>query len=167
LLYWKPNGNHVKLSKDRRSAKLKISSGAVLSDRTFSEGIHRWCIRVISAAEQGCRYIGVSNSTDIDFDHNFQSGASGHRAAWDGSCGNVYFDINTYQSFICSTWTTGDSVEVELECEKSIRFFKNTQKIFELDVSHLKKVQWTPAVGFGYTPGQIVTFCNYRCLTQG
>jgi len=168
MFTWERRGPSVKVSEDKLTAVLAppknmSSSGSALANRSFSSGKIRWCVHVNVGHQRGCRYIGVVDSSTIDLSLNLQSGGSGHRVAWDGSCSSVYFDIVGYKNFPSSVWTTGDSVQVEMDCNKKrIKFFLNNQKVNTIDVSGVAgKPQWIPVIGFGSAEGQSVTLCSF------
>jgi hypothetical protein len=167
-IHWsnEPLSPYVELSDDLGTARLKGNhSGSVLVNRSFNSGKHAICFYIVRAAERGCRYIGVVNERSISLDSNLQYGGAGHRVAWDGSCAKIYYDINTYRSFNCSEWTTGDYVHVVVDCDNNtISFWKNEK--FERSVTVEKKnktenTTWTPVLGFGETMSQTVSICSY------
>jgi len=157
---WGNHGKTVAVNGDT-AVLLSQESGSAIANKSFSSGIHRWCIHVDNGHQYGCRYLGVVNSTNIILNNNLQNGASSHRVAWDGSCSSIYFDINGYKSIPVGAWTTGNSVQVEADCvNKKISFFLDGKLKHAVDVSELGPQVWTPVVGFGSTKGQSVTICS-------
>ena len=72
--------------------------------------------------QSGCKYIGVVNSTNLSKKHlnsNLQSGCSGRRIAWDGSCSDIYHDIDGWGSTgIDRVYRTGDVVGVFVDTDE-------------------------------------------------
>jgi len=169
-LYWHLKGDKVMLSPDNRTAtfnpdEIGLDSGSVLANRSFDiKGKHAVCIYVNHADKSvgGCRYIGVVDSTTVGLNSNLQVGASGHRVAWDGFCSKIYTDIQGYNFIVASSWVTGDSIQLVIDCdEKEISFYKNNLFIATVSVKDLGYKAWTPVIGFGTIAGQSFTLCSY------
>ena len=89
---------------------------------------------------------------------NLQNGCSGRRIAWDGSCSEIYHDIDRYgSSDIDKTYGTGDVVGVFVDTDaREVYFELNGQKI-EKVIGYKGEYDLQPVIGFGYEVGEKYT----------
>merc|ERR550539_395883 len=99
-----------------------------------NSGCYSWTVTVDRVTRGGCKYIGVINNKDLDQSHlnsNLQTGCRGRRIAWDGSCAEIYHDIDSYGcTHVPVRYKTDDVVGVFVDTdEKEVYFTCNGQKL--------------------------------------
>ena len=188
LLFEKGGGN-MTISQDGTTVAYGDSNygyHVATADTSFSSGIHRYEVLVGPTPQAGCRYIGyVSNEGTIRYDEGIH--ACDYWAAWyvivslsysvichiqivslslfprDGSCCQIYVDVNGTQSWSNSksqkavAWKEGDRVLCELNCDEGTLVFYLNGKKLDNSLSGLGKGRkWVPAVGLR-KPTQTIT----------
>jgi len=157
-MYWAKTGDDVVLTNQGRTARQTKSSRSVLANVALKQntGAYSWRIRVDNITRSGCKYIGVVNQEGVqtaNLNKNLQSGCSGKRIAWDGSCARIYHDIDDYaygSTSIGKKYATGDIVTVQVDTDQKIVSFQLNDEAIEQCYQYKGAYELVPVIGFGY-----------------
>merc|ERR1712087_656464 len=109
----------------------------------------------------GCKYIGVVRNDGLcrgNLNSNLQSGCSGRRIAWDGSCASIYYDIDGHGSTrIGRKYKTDDIVTVNLDTDIRAVTFEHNDKMIRKVIDYKGNYDLQAVIGFGYESGEQYT----------
>lgn len=186
-LFFDMIGEYAQLSNSNKTILQTFKSNAALLNKIFlpKSGTYEWSIKVDCIKDHGCKYIGVVKCVDEEgnierlgyddkkvsnvecLNSNLQSGCSGLRCAWDGSCGEIYYDFedNYDRINIGKHYKTDDIVTVILNTdEKEVKFGLNGKLIKKATVKYKNDTILRGVVGFGYeqdTEQYTVDYCSW------